>query len=144
MKNTFDFTRIHQSKILSCLDNISDITISNITLIKKDYKHESPYIVEINRKKFGYTIHHKPQFMRVGGSNTYPRITFKGKYIDIHVKNFPYYPAYYQDIYAVKSCLSGWGYTNYLNKGFPYKEVQERIEILNLKQNKKLQLDKTQ
>ena len=136
MKNTFDFTiRIHQSKTLSCLDNISEIIISNITLIRKDTKYQIPYVVEGNIKKFNYEIDHKPKFYKQGGSHSTPCITFKGNYIDIHVSNFPRYPAYYQDWYAVKSCLSEYGYTNYLNKGFPYEEVQKRIEILNLKIN---------
>ena len=136
MKNTFDFTlRLYQPKSKSCLDTISNITISNITLVKKDTKYQIPYVVEINKKKFNYEIEHKPKFHKIGGSNNYPCITFKGKYIDIHVKNFPRYPAYYQDYYAVRNCLNGWGYTNHLNNGFPYEGIQERIEILNLQIN---------
>lgn len=136
MKNTFDFTiRLYQSKSLSCLDVIDNITFSNITLVSKDTKYQKPYVVEINKKKFNYEIEFKPQFMKVGGSHSSPCITFKGKYIDIHVKNFPRYPVYYQDCYAARSCLSGYGYTNYLNDGFPYESIQERIKILNLKIN---------
>jgi len=136
MKNTFDFTiRLYQPKSLSCLDTIDNITISNITLISKNTKYQTPYVREGNKKKFNYEIEYKPQFMKAGGSHSLPYITFKGKYIDIYVKNFPRYPAYCQDIYAVRSCLKGYGYTNYLNNGFPYGGIQERIEILNLKQN---------
>lgn len=126
----FNFTiRLYQGQG-TCLADVSSITISGITIIKKDSKHQKPFIVKGNCKKFGYSAEVKGKLFSAGGSIAYPCITFRGEYVDIEVKDFPRYPAFCQDYIAARSCLQGWGYTNYLNKGFPNWLLYRRIEIL--------------
>lgn len=86
-----------------------------------------------NQRKFGYTVSTSKKFSPVSGSHSYPNLSFKGDYIDILVKNFPRYPVFTQDKYAVRNCLNGYGYTNYPNKGFPKQLLYRKIEILDLK-----------
>ena len=125
-----DFTiRLHKGEATSLAD-IRDITISGITILRKDSKYQTPFVVEGNAKKFGYSVETKGTFLKGGGSHSYPRITFKGDYIELRVKNFPRFPAFYQDKSAALSCIRGWGYTNYLNKGFPVWEKYRKLEII--------------
>ena len=127
-----DFTiRLYQGE-KTCLSDLKEITISGITLIKKNFKHQRPFIVEGNLKKFGYELKVKGRFLDCGGSHQYPCISFKKEYIDIEVKNFPRYPAFLQDTSAAKSCLNGYGYINYINDGFPNWLKYRKIEILPL------------
>lgn len=112
------------------LSDINNITISGITLISKDSKFNGICLYKGNQKKFKYSIKLSKPFNKVSGSHSSPNLSFKGEYIDIEVYNFPRYPAFYQDKYAAKSCLSGYGYTNYLNKGFPHQLLYRRIDII--------------
>ena len=59
-----------------------------------------------------------------------PLLTFNGEYMDIVIEGFPRYPAFYQDKYAARDCLNGYGYTNYLNSGFPIELLYRKIEII--------------
>lgn len=68
-------------------------------------------------------------FNKVSGSNSSPTLSFKGDYIDIEVTNFPRYPCFNQDYWAAKNCLNGYGYTNYLNFGYPIWLMYRKIEI---------------
>jgi len=112
------------------LSDLQNITISGITLISKLTKFEEPCLHLNNQKKFNYSIELSKPFNKVSGSNNYPNLSFKGEYIDIIVKNFPRYPAFYQDKYAARDCLNGYGYTNYMNLGFPHQLLYRKIEII--------------
>lgn len=125
-----DFTiRLYQGEN-TCLSDLTELTISGITILKKNFKHQKPFLVEGNIKKFGYTAKVKGKLLSNGGSHQYPCISFNRDYIDIEIKNFPRYPAFTQDIYAVKSCLQGYGYTNWLNNGFPKWLMYRKIEFI--------------
>lgn len=121
--------RLHKGDTTSLAD-IRDITISGITILRKDSKYQTPFILEGNAKKFGYSVKVRGKFLKGGGSHSYPCISFKGEYIELEVKNFPRFPAFYQDKYAARSCMQGWGYTNYMNKGFPIWENYRKLEII--------------
>lgn len=113
------------------LSSLNSITISNITLITKASKFEEVCLHKGNQKKFGYSITLSKPFNKVSGSNSTPTLSFKGKYIDIIIKNFPRYASFGQEISAARGCLNGFGYTNYLNKGFPHQLLYRKIEIIN-------------
>lgn len=131
MKHNFTI-RIYQDEHRSPeLSDISEITISGITLISKSGKFGNICFHNGNKKKFGYSIELSKQFNYCSGSHNYPNLSFKGKYIDIKVINFPRYPAFYQDKNAARNCLNGWGYTNYLNKGFPHQLLYRKIDIID-------------
>jgi hypothetical protein len=137
MKNMkYSFTiRIHQGK-RTCLSDLQSIVISEITLVSKPSKFGGICTHLNNQKKFGYSLVLSKKFLNVGGSNNSPRLTFKGEYLDIQIKDFPRYPAFCQDKYAALGCLNGYGYINHINKGFPIEVLYRKIEILNLKSNK--------
>jgi len=128
----YNFTiRIFKDKVNNPqLSQIDFIEISGVTLISKKSKIDGLCMHLGNQKKYGYKISISKKFNRISGSHSYPSLTFKGEYIDIVVKNFPRYPAFYQDKYAARNCLNGWGYTNYLNKGFPHQLLYRKIEII--------------
>lgn len=132
-KTRYNFTlRIYKDTTRNpILSDISDITISGITLLSKTSKFDGMCYHKGNVKKFKYKYKLSKPFNRVSGSHSSPNLSFKGKYIDIIVENFPRYPAFYQDRYAVKNCLAGYGYTNYLNKGFPHQLLYRNIEIIS-------------
>lgn len=87
----FDFTiRIHQfTGSGSTLGLFQNLWVSGYKIIGKP-------------NKFGGFIHHKhkgietwfdyKRIYNTGGSNSYPVIGFRGKYLDIHFKNFPRFP----------------------------------------------------
>lgn len=116
--------RLSKSKSNSCLYSLSDITISGITIINKNAKFELPKITN-NINKFGYNINIKGNFLRVGGSNSYPVITFKDEFIDIEIKNFPRFPAFYET-------NNPW-VLDPKNKDLSFGHFTERIEFLNIK-----------
>lgn len=132
MKHNF-IIRIYKNEINNpTLSDISNITISDITLISKDSKFGELCLHKGNQKKFNYSLEIKGKFNEVSGSHNYPTLSFKGNYIDIIVKNFPRYPAFYQDKVAVRSYFAGYGYTNYSNKGFPIQLNYRKIEFLTI------------
>lgn len=112
------------------LSSLRQITISGITLITKGSKFGDICFHNGNQKKFKYKLTTSKKFNEVSGSHSTPTLTFKGEYIDIYVENFPRYPAYYQETNAARSCLNGYGYTNFMNKGFPIPLLYRKIEIL--------------
>jgi hypothetical protein len=136
----FDFTiRLYnyEKERTSTLEDINNITISNITLVSKPYKVGKVCLHKGNQKKFGYRIKIKGKFFYSAGSHSSPILSFKENYIDIEVTNFPRFPMLSQDYYAAKAYLNGHGYTNYLNNGFPIYLMYRKLEILNLELCKK-------
>lgn len=130
MRHNFTF-RLYQDDVNNyALSMIDGIVISDITLVSKPSKFGEVCFHKSNQRKYGYTMEISRPFNKVSGSNSTPTLTFRGKYIDIIVKNFPRYPAFYQDYTAVKNCLNGWGYTNYLNDGFPHQLLYRKFEFL--------------
>ena len=128
--NKFNFIiRIHQPTVNSSNADMRSVTISNITLIRKDDKYRKPSIVKSNQKKFGYDIDIKGAFLKYGGSVRYPTITFKRKYIDIEVRNFPRYPAFTQDKYDARNIMNGYGY-NVFNNGYPTYLTCREVQII--------------
>jgi len=128
-----DFTiRIHKPHISTCLADISDITVSNITILNKNFKHQKPYVVETNCKKFGFRAKVKGKLHHAGGSVRYPCISFNRNFIDIEIKGFPRYPSYCQDQISARNCLRGYGCINSFNKGFPKFQEYRKIEFLNV------------
>lgn len=114
------------------LSDLQNITISDITIISKPFKFGGICEHNDNKKKYKYDFKLSRKFSSVAGSNSYPCLHFKGNYIDIEIFNFPRYPAFYQDKYAVINCYNGFGYTDYLNNGFPHQLLYRKIEILNI------------
>ena len=112
------------------LSSLNSITVPNITLITKPSKFEEVCLHKGNQKKFGYLIELSKPFNKVSGSHSTPTLSFKGEYIDIKVKNFPRYPSFGQDYNSAKGCLNGYGYTNYLNKGFPHQLLYRTIKFI--------------
>ncbi len=106
------------------------ITLSNITLISKPTKFDPPCLYKGNQKKFNYkmTVNTK-RILRVAGSNSYPVLGFKGKYLDIEIENFPRFPVLGQDYYDARSFMNEWN--NVIGDGFDHLN----FEILNLKCN---------
>ena len=132
MKNSF-VLRIWQDQTMNpVLSYLNNITISDITLVSKDQKFGGLCLHKGNQKKFGYTMELSKQFNNVSGSHSTPNLSFKGQYIDVIVKNFPRYPSFGQDYNAARNCMNGWGYTNYLNDGFPHQLKYRKIEFLTL------------
>jgi len=113
------------------LTDLNDITIAGITLVSKPHKFDGVCMHKSNQKKFKYSITLSKQFHKISGSHSSPTLSFVGEYIDLIIKNFPRYPAFYQNNQAVKSCLDGWGYTDYLNKGFPHQLLYRNIQLIN-------------
>lgn len=129
---TYDFTiRIYQDKVNNpVLSGLQNITISNITLISKPSKYGEICFHKGNQKKFGYSIKLSKKFLYGAGSHSTPLLAFKGSYIDIIIENFPRYPVFTQELSAVRGCLQGYGYTNYLNQGFPHQLLYRNIKII--------------
>lgn len=126
----YNFTvRIYQGE-KTCLSDLNELIISEITIISKRSKFGGVCLHMGNQRKFKYSAYMSKKFSHVGGSINFPCLTFKGKYIDIQIKNFPRFPVFCQDKYAARSCLQGYGYTNYLNKGFPSVLLYRKIEII--------------
>lgn len=123
--------RIHKDTVNNpVLSSIQNITISNITLVSKPMKFGGICLHKGNSKKFKYTIELSKEFSQVAGSHSTPILHFKGNYIDIKVRSFPRYPAFTQSISSAKSCLNGFGYTNYMNNGYPTYLAYRNIEII--------------
>lgn len=130
----YDFTvRIHKPKGTSILNSIKVLTLSGIHIISKKKKFGGLCYYKENQIRFMYNIDVKGKFAEVSGSHSSPTLTFKGKYIDIELKNFPRYPAFYQTYVAARDNLNGYGYTNHINKGFETYLMGREIEILNLR-----------
>lgn len=129
MKHNF-VIRIYQDISRSPLGRLQNITISGITLLSKPSKFSEICIHKGNQNKFGYTFKLSKKFSKVSGSNSAPSLSFKGDYIDITVNNFPRYPAFYQSDNAARDYMNGWGYTNYVNDGFPSCLLCRKIEII--------------
>lgn len=124
--------RIHKDTCNNVvLSSLNSITISNITLITKPSKFEDACLHKGNQKKFGYSMSLSKPFNKISGSNSTPTLTFKGDHLDIIIKNFPRYPSFGQEYSAARNCLNGYGYVNYLNKGFPHQLIYRNIEIIN-------------
>jgi hypothetical protein len=128
-RNSF-ILRIYQPQTNTILASISDIAICDITLVSKPSNFDGVCMHLSNQKKHGYSIELSKPFNKISGSNSSPSLTFKGEYIDIYVKNFPRYPAYYQKQIAARDCMNGFGYTNHINKGFMYQGDYRKIEII--------------
>lgn len=146
----YDFIiRIYKDKTRNpTLSDLQDITISDITLVSKKTKCDEICLHKANQKKFKYNIELSKPFNKISGSHSYPNLSFKGEYLDVIVKNFPRYPSFYQNKYAAKSCLEGFGYTNYLNGGFPHQLLYRKIVIIfdikTLKPSEDLRTDNTE
>jgi hypothetical protein len=128
MKHNF-IIRLYNYQRTHTLGDINNITISNITLISKPHKKGLCYH-NGNKKKFGYTIELDKEFLDWAGSHNHPILAFKGEYIDIIIKDFPRYPVFCQEMSAARSNLTGYGYTNYMNEGFPICLLYRNIEII--------------
>lgn len=130
----FDFTiRLYKDEDrCPTLSDISYLEISDLPIVSKTKKYGGFCFHETKKRKFGYSTKFSKRFTYATGSHSGTCLWFKGDYIDIHVKNFPRYPAFTQEMAAVRSCLSGWGYTNWINNGFPKQLLRRKIEILNL------------
>lgn len=114
------------------LSDLSSIVVRDIKILTKTMKFDGLCYHKSNQKKFGYSFTLSKPFNKVSGSHSSPCLSFKGDYIDIIVKDFPRFPAYYQDKYAANSFLSGYGYTNFPNDGFPIQLLYRKIEFLNI------------
>lgn len=116
----------------SCtLGDISEITISDITLVSKPQKFGGVCMHKGNQRKFKYTVEFSRPFSKVAGSHSSPMLWFPGDYIDVIVRNFPRYPAYYQDKYIAKNIMNGYK-ADSLFTGFPYALQYRKVEILKL------------
>jgi hypothetical protein len=125
--------RIHQDTCRSpALSWLKNIVISDITLLSKPFKFGDICEHNGNKKKFKYTLELSKKFHKVSGSHSTPCLSFEGEYVDITIRNFPRYPAFYQEYAAARDYLNGYGYTNYLNKGFPHQLLFRTIEIIPL------------
>lgn len=126
--------RIYQDKTNNpVLSYFQHIKISGITLISKPSKFDDVCLHKGNQKKYKYSIELSKKFNKVSGSHTSYNLSFKGEYIDIIVKNFPRYPAFYQNVYAARNCLNGYGYVGELNNGFPHQLLYRKIEFIEIK-----------
>lgn len=89
----YNFTlRLHNRESLGSHEDIRRLTVSNVTLITKPDKFSEICTHKGNQRKLKYSMDIKGKFSRVAGSNRYPELHFKGDYIDIEIKNFPYEP----------------------------------------------------
>ena len=130
MKHNFTI-RIHQDTARTVLSNIQSITIAGITILSKQSKFDGICWHLGNQKKFGYSFKLSRRFHWASGSNNYPTLTFDGKgYLDIIVKDFPRFPAFYQDEITARNYMNGWGYTNHINQGFPIYLMYRNVEII--------------
>lgn len=130
MKPSYNFTiRVHKGEV-TCLADMTDVTISNITLLNKYSKFDTPKLNKKNEEKFGYEAKVKGSLLKVGGSVSYPRITFNGEYFEIVVKGFPRFPVFTQEYSAARNALNGWGYTG-INMGYPNYLLYRKIEIIH-------------
>lgn len=129
MKHSF-VIRLYNSNTGSQNDDITELTISGITLLSKPSKFEICYH-KGNQNKFNYKMEIVGKLNKVSGSNNYPNLSSKNNYVDIVVTDFPRYPAFYQDQIAARNCKNGWEYTNHLNDGFPIYLLNRKVNILN-------------
>ncbi len=130
MKHNFTIRIWKDETNVPKLSNLQSIVISDITILSKSSKFGGFCWHSANRKRYGYDYELSKQFNLVSGSHSAPNLTFKGEYIDIIVKNFPRYPAFYQDKNAARDYLNGFGYTNHMNNGFPKQLLYRKIEII--------------
>lgn len=129
--------RIHKpDKNIPDLSSLRNIVVCDVTILSKPNKFGGICFHKSNSKKHGYTVELSKSFNSVSGSHSYPTLSFPGTYIDIIIRNFPRYPAFYQCKYAARNCLNGWGYTNYMNKGFPKQLLYRKIEFLTLENDR--------
>lgn len=124
--------RIHKPHSNTYLADITNITISNITILSKYNKHQIPTLNTTNSSKFKYSATIRGKLLKTGGSINYPCITFKGNHIDILIKNFPRFPVFTQEYHIARNCLNGYGYIGHINNGFPKWENYRKIEIIPL------------
>ena len=128
----YDFTlRLYNYDKTSTLGDINNITISGITLISKPSKGDICYH-KGNQKKFNYSFKLSKLFSKWAGSHNHPILYFKGEYIDIHIKNFPRHPMFYQDTASARNYFNGYDHSN-LNKGFPNCLLYREVKFLNIK-----------
>jgi hypothetical protein len=128
MKHNF-IIRIYKDETRNpILSDLSDITISDITIISKPTKFGKICEHNGNKKKFKYTFNLNKQFNYASGSHSSPNLSFKGEYIDITVKNFPRFPVFTQCKYQAKNIMNG--YNVHLNNGFPIQLLYRKIEII--------------
>jgi hypothetical protein len=129
----YNFTlRIYNPETRNCyLTDINNITISDITIISKPSKYSDICTHNGNKKKYKYDFTLSKKFLYGAGSHSSPILAFKGDYIDIHITNFPRYPAFYQDKHEARNIMNG--YNSFQNNGFPIQLKYLKIEVLNLK-----------
>lgn len=127
--------RIYQPSQSTSLAYFDELTISNITILRKYHKYDLPKLIDYNLKKFNFDVKIIGKFLKQGGSHNYPTITFKNNYIELLIKNFPRYPVFTQDYYVAKNIINGYS-GNSISNGYPiyldYRKVT--ITILKFKQ----------
>ena len=130
----YDFTiRIYKDEVNNpVLSGIQQLQVSGITLVSKQEKFGGVCLHLSNSKRMGYRLQLSKRFNPVSGSHSTPLLTFYGKFIDVKVENFPRFPVFYQDQYAARNAMKGYGYTNYLNDGFPHQLLYRKIEFRNI------------
>lgn len=128
MKYNFTIRLYRDEKRHPALTDIQNISISDIVLVSKTSKFDGLCLHKSNQKKYKYSIELSKPFKRAAGSNSYPILWFDGEYIDITIKNFPRYPAFYQDIHYVRNIMRGYS-GNSINDGFPIQLLYRKLEI---------------
>jgi hypothetical protein len=132
MKHNFTFRLYKDETCNPVLSGINEITISGITVVSKPSKFGEVCLHKGNKNKFKYSIKLSKEFHKVSGSNSTPLLTFSGEYLDIHISNFPRFPAFYQCKYAARNIMNGCGH-NDVNNGFPKKLRYRKIDFITSK-----------
>ncbi len=127
---TIDFTlRLYKDTVgMPGLSSLRSITISDITLVSKPCKFGDVCMHKGNQRKHKYTIELSKKFSKVAGSHSSPILHFNGEYIDIIVKNFPRYPAFYQCKHEARNILTGWASLG-IHDGFPIQLQHRKLQI---------------
>lgn len=128
--------RLYQDDVRNpTLSDINFLSISGLPIVAKNAKFE-PIITKFKaQEKFGYKVYIKqPQrIVRGAGSHSYPKIAFKGSYLDIIVKNFPRYPALSADYYACRNIMNSKApYQLMFDEQFPIWTEYRKFEIIPL------------
>ena len=131
MKYNFKIRIYQPDNRIPTLTDISDITISGITLLTKGAKYDGLCWYKGNQKKFGYSIELSKPISNVGGSHNHPAISWKGNYIDIILKDFPRYPCFGQDKYTGRNAMNGHT-CNAINNGYPIWLEYRKLEIIEI------------
>lgn len=129
MKYNFKLRIYKPEKRYPVLTDISEITLSNITLLSKGNKYEGLCWYNGNKKKFGYSIELSKPLNKIGGSHRHPAISWEGDYIEIIIKDFPRYPCFSQDKYIGRNAMNG-NTINAINNGYPIWLEYRKVEII--------------